>query len=233
MPGDASLVERFFAEARAVNLIRHEGIVNVLDLVAAARRSPGHRDGADRRQDARPARRRRCRAARRRRAGRDRGARTRSRPRTRSASSTAISSPRTSSSPRRVARSSRLRHRQARAEPRARAHPHRRAARHAALHGARADRATATSTRAPTSMRPAWCCSRRVTGQRPFDETSEFALMRAHLERSPPSPRALRPELPIALERDHPARAREAPRRSLRDRDRDGERPAGGRGDAS
>ena len=27
-----SLVERFFAEARAVNLIRHEGIVNVLDL---------------------------------------------------------------------------------------------------------------------------------------------------------------------------------------------------------
>ncbi len=29
---DASIVERFFAEARAVNLIRHEHIVNVLDL---------------------------------------------------------------------------------------------------------------------------------------------------------------------------------------------------------
>ncbi|HET7504568.1 MAG TPA: protein kinase, partial [Kofleriaceae bacterium] len=28
------LVERFFAEARAVNLIRHESIVNVLDLAS-------------------------------------------------------------------------------------------------------------------------------------------------------------------------------------------------------
>ena len=30
--GDPTTVERFFAEARAVNVIRHEGIVNVLDL---------------------------------------------------------------------------------------------------------------------------------------------------------------------------------------------------------
>ncbi len=32
--GDPGLVERFFAEARAVNVIRHESIVNVLDLAA-------------------------------------------------------------------------------------------------------------------------------------------------------------------------------------------------------
>src|SRR5690242_10661026 len=29
---DRELVDRFFAEARAVNLIRHEGIVNIVDL---------------------------------------------------------------------------------------------------------------------------------------------------------------------------------------------------------
>ncbi len=32
--GNAELVERFFAEARAVNLIRHENIINVLDLAS-------------------------------------------------------------------------------------------------------------------------------------------------------------------------------------------------------
>src|SRR5690349_15331778 len=29
---DPDLLDRFFAEARAVNVIRHEGIVNILDL---------------------------------------------------------------------------------------------------------------------------------------------------------------------------------------------------------
>src|SRR5687767_7721875 len=36
LAGDQELVERFFAEARAVNLIRHENIVNILDLARLA-----------------------------------------------------------------------------------------------------------------------------------------------------------------------------------------------------
>ena len=32
LANDRELVDRFFSEARAVNLIRHEGIVNIVDL---------------------------------------------------------------------------------------------------------------------------------------------------------------------------------------------------------
>ena len=39
-----------------------------------------------------------------------------------------------------------------------------------------------------------------VTGQTPFQGGSMFDLMRAHVEQQPPSPRALRPDLPPALE---------------------------------
>ncbi|HEU4732567.1 MAG TPA: protein kinase [Kofleriaceae bacterium] len=39
-----------------------------------------------------------------------------------------------------------------------------------------------------------------VTGRRPFEGLSDFALMRAHVEVPPPPPRALRPELPVELE---------------------------------
>ena len=39
-----------------------------------------------------------------------------------------------------------------------------------------------------------------VTGRTPFQGDTLFDLMRAHLEASPPSPRALRPELPAGLE---------------------------------
>ncbi|HUJ63560.1 MAG TPA: serine/threonine-protein kinase, partial [Kofleriaceae bacterium] len=40
-----------------------------------------------------------------------------------------------------------------------------------------------------------------VTGKRPFDRPSDFELMRAHLEAPPLSPRVARPELPEAIER--------------------------------
>jgi len=40
-----------------------------------------------------------------------------------------------------------------------------------------------------------------VTGRTPFQGETLYDLMRAHLELAPPSPRALRPELPLALER--------------------------------
>jgi hypothetical protein len=40
LAGDAEQVERFFTEARAVNVIRHEGIVNVLDLSRTAEGRP-------------------------------------------------------------------------------------------------------------------------------------------------------------------------------------------------
>jgi len=39
-----------------------------------------------------------------------------------------------------------------------------------------------------------------ITGRRPFEGETLFDLMRAHLEQPPPSPRSLRPELPIAIE---------------------------------
>ncbi|NVB84617.1 MAG: protein kinase [Kofleriaceae bacterium] len=39
-----------------------------------------------------------------------------------------------------------------------------------------------------------------VTGRRPFEGRTDFDVMRAHVERLPPSPRELRPALPIALE---------------------------------
>ncbi|HET9986893.1 MAG TPA: serine/threonine-protein kinase [Kofleriaceae bacterium] len=39
-----------------------------------------------------------------------------------------------------------------------------------------------------------------ITGRRPFEGETLFDLMRAHLEQPPPSPRALRPELPPAIE---------------------------------
>ncbi len=39
-----------------------------------------------------------------------------------------------------------------------------------------------------------------VTGRRPFDGPTDFEMMRAHVEVEPPSPRALRPDLPQALE---------------------------------
>ena len=39
-----------------------------------------------------------------------------------------------------------------------------------------------------------------ITGRRPFEGETLFDLMRAHLELPPPSPRALRPELPPAIE---------------------------------
>ncbi len=39
-----------------------------------------------------------------------------------------------------------------------------------------------------------------LTGQRPFDGASDFEVMRGHMDLPPPSPRALRPELPIELE---------------------------------
>jgi len=39
-----------------------------------------------------------------------------------------------------------------------------------------------------------------VTGRTPFQGETLYDLMRAHLELAPPSPRALRPELPLALE---------------------------------
>jgi len=39
-----------------------------------------------------------------------------------------------------------------------------------------------------------------ITGRRPFEGETLFDLMRAHLEQPPPSPRALRPELPVSIE---------------------------------
>ena len=39
-----------------------------------------------------------------------------------------------------------------------------------------------------------------VTGEQPFKASSVFDLMRAHVEQPPPSPRALRPDLPASLE---------------------------------
>jgi len=39
-----------------------------------------------------------------------------------------------------------------------------------------------------------------ITGRRPFEGETLFDLMRAHLEQPPPSPRSLRPELPVAIE---------------------------------
>jgi serine/threonine protein kinase len=39
-----------------------------------------------------------------------------------------------------------------------------------------------------------------ITGRRPFEGETLFDLMRAHLEQPPPSPRALRPELPPSIE---------------------------------
>ncbi|MFT3691952.1 MAG: serine/threonine-protein kinase [Kofleriaceae bacterium] len=39
-----------------------------------------------------------------------------------------------------------------------------------------------------------------ITGRRPFDGETLFDLMRAHLETPPPSPKYLRPELPVAFE---------------------------------
>ena len=39
-----------------------------------------------------------------------------------------------------------------------------------------------------------------MTGQRPFDGASDFEVMRAHVDLAPPSVRALRPEIPVELE---------------------------------
>jgi hypothetical protein len=39
-----------------------------------------------------------------------------------------------------------------------------------------------------------------VTGEQPFHAPSMFDLMRAHVEQAPPSPRVLRPDLPVSLE---------------------------------
>ncbi len=39
-----------------------------------------------------------------------------------------------------------------------------------------------------------------VTGEQPFHAPSMFDLMRAHVEQTPPSPRVLRPDLPVSLE---------------------------------
>ena len=39
-----------------------------------------------------------------------------------------------------------------------------------------------------------------ITGRRPFEGETLFDLMRAHMEQAPPSPRALRPELPASIE---------------------------------
>ncbi|MEP6862246.1 MAG: serine/threonine-protein kinase [Deltaproteobacteria bacterium] len=39
-----------------------------------------------------------------------------------------------------------------------------------------------------------------ITGRRPFEGETLFDLMRAHMEQPPPSPRALRPELPPSIE---------------------------------
>jgi serine/threonine protein kinase len=39
-----------------------------------------------------------------------------------------------------------------------------------------------------------------VTGEQPFLAPSMFDLMRAHVEQAPPSPRVLRPDLPVSLE---------------------------------
>jgi serine/threonine protein kinase len=47
------LIDRFFAEARAVNLIRHESIVNVLDLSKLADGPPLHHHGIPGRMAAR------------------------------------------------------------------------------------------------------------------------------------------------------------------------------------
>ncbi|MBA3453681.1 MAG: serine/threonine protein kinase, partial [Deltaproteobacteria bacterium] len=40
-----------------------------------------------------------------------------------------------------------------------------------------------------------------VTGRTPFHGDTLYDLMRAHLEQAPPSPRSLRPDLPLAIER--------------------------------
>lgn len=39
-----------------------------------------------------------------------------------------------------------------------------------------------------------------ITGRRLFQESSDFAIMRAHVDAAPPSPRALRPDMPHTLE---------------------------------